>query len=100
MTSFAGRWFALCRRNACSETANTDESERFDESPTRARSMASRSECSHTLHLRGTVPLPPLTRHPRRRHELVFGGLRDNPLGALNLRRQRLLVWECPPLLV
>src|SRR5215217_7929708 len=58
MTSLAGRWFPLWRRTAASETSYNDAAERFDAPPTRARSMASLSGCSHTVQLRGTDGSP------------------------------------------
>src|SRR5918999_5639364 len=53
MTSFAGRWLALCRRTAASETSYNDASERFDAPPTRASSIASLPGCSQMVQLRG-----------------------------------------------
>src|SRR5829696_3293892 len=55
ITNFAGKWLALCRRTAASETSYNDATERFDASPTRARSIASLSECAQTVQLRGIV---------------------------------------------
>src|SRR5215207_10746309 len=71
-TSFAGRWLLLCRRTAASETSYNDATERFDASPTRARSMVSLSGCSQTVQLRGIMCLLALVSKPiaRRPHPL------------------------------
>src|SRR5215208_5598243 len=72
MRSLAGRWLALWRRIAASETSNNDATERFDASPTRARSMVSLSGCSQTVQLRGIVRLLAVVGEPvaRRPHPL------------------------------